>query len=281
MQSVFVNGKPDNTIDALDRGLAYGDGAFATMRVAAGEILFLNTHLQRIEQTCFRLGFTISHIELLVLRLESHAKTLKEGCIKLLLSRGVGGRGYAAPTSPDITEVISLHPIPDIYAQWQSKGITLSLSPVTLGNQPLLAGMKHLNRLEQVLIKQQTLPKNTDDWLVLDADNCLVESSMANIFIVKDNQVKTPAMSQNGVSGVMREHVIDALLTNDIAVMATKVTLDELLDAEHVFITNSLLGVVNVNSINIDSINSQLSSSYHYKTWNMTHTLLTQLKLSF
>ena len=281
MPTVFVNGKSNNTIQALDRGLAYGDGAFATMRVSKSQIMFLGDHLQRLEQTCHRLGFTIAHIPSLTERLIEHAQTLGQGCIKLLLSRGVGGRGYAAPQSPALSEVISLHELPPSYAQWQANGISLSLSPVTLSKQPLLAGMKHLNRLEQVLVKQHVLPSGTDDWLVLDADECVVESSMANIFIVKDNLVITPSMTHSGVSGVMREQIIAALLSNNIAVMAQQVSLDDLQNAEHVFITNSLLGMVNINSIQMDVINPSLSSSFHYKTWEKTHYLLTQLKLLF
>ncbi|WP_153914939.1 aminodeoxychorismate lyase [Shewanella sp. TC10] len=281
MSSVFVNGQSDNTIQALDRGLAYGDGAFATMRVCDGQILFLTEHLLRLQQTCQRLGFSIPDINSISQRLNVHAQTLRQGCIKLLLSRGVGGRGYTAPESPNISEVISLHDVPASYANWQACGISLALSPVLLGKQPLLAGMKHLNRLEQVLVKQQALPESVDDWLVLDADNYVVESSMANIFIVKGEQVITPAMNQCGVSGVMREQVIDALLTNNIVVMAKAISLTDLQNAEHVFITNSLLGMVNINSINMGVINSNLSSSHHYKPWAMTHNVLTQLNLLY
>ncbi|GIU53294.1 aminodeoxychorismate lyase [Shewanella sp. KT0246] len=281
MVSVFVNGQSENTVQALDRGLAYGDGAFATMRVAQGQILFLNEHLDRLQQACHRLGFNIQDTTSLIHRLSLHAQTLTHGCIKLLLSRGVGGRGYTAPESPEVCEVISLHELPAIYAQWQTNGIALALSPVALAKQPLLAGMKHLNRLEQVLIKQQALPQGVDDWLVLDTDDHVIESSMANVFIVKGNQVITPTMSHSGVSGVMREQIIDALLKNNIEVLAQTVTLSDLQNADHVFISNSLLGMVNINHINLGTINANLSSKHHYKPWGMTHNLLTQLKLLY
>ncbi|WP_394494754.1 aminodeoxychorismate lyase [Shewanella sp. ENK2] len=280
MALVFVNGQSENTIQALDRGLAYGDGVFATMRVSNSQVMFIEAHLSRLNQACLRLGFQPPVLSDLQSRLQKHAQSLGEGCIKLLISRGVGGRGYTAPSNPTITEVISLHEIPKHYQGWQQQGISLSVSLVQLAKQPLLAGMKHLNRLEQVLIKQYELTAKADDWLILDTDNHVVETSMANIFLVKGNQVITPKLSDSGVAGVMREQVINTLLDNHFAVMATKVTMDDIKNADHVFITNSLLGMVNINSIIDRQVNASLSSTTHYKPWQYTTPLLTQLTLS-
>jgi len=253
MVPVWVNKVENGTINPFDRGVAYGDGVFATMRTASAdmpaEILFLEGHLARLQQSCERLGIEWCVSDSLMHQLTQLAQQHPQHCIKLLLTRGVGGRGYQAPLNAKVTEIVSLHAIPAHYLDWQQSGITLASSAIRLGRQPLLAGMKHLNRLEQVLIKSQPLPNNHQDWLVFDRKGYVVESSMANIFVVKNNQVLTPAITHSGVSGVMREMLIAALLCDGIAVMATQLTLSDITAADCIFITNSLFGVIDITAI--------------------------------
>ncbi|MGL5359338.1 MAG: aminodeoxychorismate lyase, partial [Shewanella sp.] len=215
---LWVNGQRQATITGADRGLAYGDGLFATMRSGIDGILCFATHQARINAGAARLGFDWHMGEDLCRQLTELAKQYPHHCIKLLLTRGVGGRGYAPPSHCAVTEVVSVHPIPTHYAQWQQRGISLQTSPVRLGHQPLLAGIKHLNRLEQVLIRSQPLAANFDDWLVLDCNGKVIESSMANLFLMQDRRVVTPCLAQCGVSGVMREQVIQQLLDHNYSI---------------------------------------------------------------
>ncbi|MEH6465364.1 MAG: aminodeoxychorismate lyase [Shewanella psychromarinicola] len=253
MALVWVNHVEDGTINPFDRGVAYGDGVFASMRTASADmpagILFLDEHLSRLQQSCERLGIEWCVSDLLIQQLNQLAQQYPQHCIKLILTRGVGGRGYQAPLRTNVTEVVSVHAIPDHYHHWQQSGITLASSPIHLGRQPLLAGMKHLNRLEQVLIKSQPLPSTHQDWLVFDCDCNVIESSVANIFIVKNDRIFTPAITHAGVSGVMREILIDTLLCHGIAVMATQLKLSDIQAADNVLITNSLFGVIDVSAI--------------------------------
>ncbi|QDE31491.1 aminodeoxychorismate lyase [Shewanella polaris] len=253
MAPVWVNYVENGLINPLDRGVAYGDGVFATMRTASAdmlaEVLFLAEHIARVQQSCERLGIEWHASNQLLQQLNQLAQQYPQHCIKLLLTRGVGGRGYQAPLSANVTEVLSVHPIPEHYLDWQQTGISLASSPIFLGRQPLLAGIKHLNRLEQVLIKSQPLSSHHQDWLVFDCDGNVIESSIANIFIVKNDQVFTPAITHAGVSGVMREVMIDSLLGHDIAVMATQLTIGDIQTADHIFITNSLFGIIDVAAI--------------------------------
>ncbi|WP_350431054.1 aminodeoxychorismate lyase [Shewanella sp. H8] len=253
MAPVWVNHVENGLINPFDRGVAYGDGVFATMRTASADmsagILFLDGHIDRLQQSCERLGIKWFPSDSLLQQLSQLAQQYPQHCIKLLLTRGVGGRGYQAPLSATVTEVLSVHPIPEHYLNWQQTGISLASSPICLGKQPLLAGIKHLNRLEQVLIKSQPLPSHHQDWLVFDCDGNVIESSIANIFIVKNDQVLTPAITHAGVSGVMRETLIDTLLSHDIAVMATQLTFGDIQAADHIFITNSLFGIIDVTAI--------------------------------
>lgn len=235
-------------INPLDRGLAYGDGVFATMR-SNGQILFLAEHLARLEQSCARLGFHWQASNELIAQLTQLAAAYPQHCIKLIVSRGVGGRGYQAPIPVVATEIVSVSDVPAHYGQWQQTGIRLALSDIRLGQQPRLAGIKHLNRLEQVLIKSQALPLGMDDWLVLDSQDWVIESSVANLFGVKDGIIYTPALHQAGVSGVTREIIIKALLTDVHSVVVREFKQDFLASCEHVFLSNSVFGVVDVNGI--------------------------------
>lgn len=246
---IWVNGVSQASIAPMDRGLAYGDGLFATMRTDAHGILFFEQHQARLTAGAARLGFDWQMSQALSQQLDTLAKQYPQHCIKLMLTRGVGGRGYAPPEQVQVTEVVSVHPIPAQYALWQQQGIRLATSAVQLGHQPLLAGIKHLNRLEQVLIKSQPLPQVFDDWLVLDCTGQVIESSMANIFFVKGNQVITPSLAHCGVAGVMREQVMLALLALQINIDCLPFGAERLVEFDSAFITNSVLGVVDVLAI--------------------------------
>ncbi|WP_298769988.1 aminodeoxychorismate lyase [uncultured Shewanella sp.] len=270
MATVWVNGVESGQVMPFDRGLAYGDGLFATMRVSHHEIQFLAAHLQRLSQGAKRLGFDWQASQTLQERLAQQAASLGQGCIKLLLTRGCGGRGYAAPTQIQITEVMSVHPIPDHYKRWQQQGISLVSSDVVLSRQPRLAGIKHCNRLEQILIKSTPVPLGFDDYLVLDEQGLVIESSMANLFFMDNHQViYTPALSHSGVAGMMREQVMHAVLALGFSVNVTPIPMSQLNDFSSAFVTNSLLGVVDVVRIN-DVVMSKSP---------LTHTLRTVLKL--
>lgn len=246
---IWVNGVPQANVDPSDRGIAYGDGLFATMRTGAEGILFFEAHQARLTAGAARLGFQWQMSETLQQQLQALAIEYPLHCIKLIVSRGVGGRGYTPPETVNPTEIVSVHAIPRHYAQWQQMGISLKTSSVRLGLQPLLAGIKHLNRLEQVLIKSHILPQGFDDWLVADIEDNIIESSMANIFFIKGNQVLTPSLAQCGVAGVMREHVMLALLEQHLNIECLPVGAERLIEFDSAFITNSILGIVDVLAI--------------------------------
>ncbi|ACK46395.1 aminodeoxychorismate lyase [Shewanella baltica OS223] len=245
----WVNGASQASVDPSDRGLAYGDGLFATMRTGAEGILFFNAHQARLTAGAARLGFQWQMSEALQQQLHALAIEYPHHCIKLIVSRGVGGRGYTPPETVNPTEIVSVHAIPSHYAKWQQAGICLKTSSIRLGLQPLLAGMKHLNRLEQVLIKSHPLPQGFDDWLVNDIEGNVIESSMANVFFIKGNRVITPSLAQCGVAGVMREQVMIALLEQNMNIECLPVGAERLIEFDSAFITNSVLGIVDVLAI--------------------------------
>ncbi|WP_394132027.1 aminodeoxychorismate lyase [Shewanella maritima] len=257
MDSVWVNQQPLQHVSALDRGLAYGDGLFATMRTYQGNVLLLSEHVARLKQSAERLHLSWQPHQKLIEHIQHVAQQFPNHCLKLVVTRGEGGRGYAAPEQSLFTEVLSAHDLPSHYSKWQQQGIAIQSSKVTLGHQPLLSGVKHLNRLEQVLIKSQQLVAPYQDWLVCDNSGNVIESSMANIFAVIGNEVISPALNQTGVAGVTRERLIQHLLSAGFNVKLQPMTLEHFAKCDHVFLTNSLFHIVDVIAID----------DYEFKMW--------------
>ncbi|MCC2615635.1 aminodeoxychorismate lyase [Aestuariibacter halophilus] len=232
---------------ALDRGLHFGDGHFTTARVMGGEIELLADHLQRLKRGCERLGIGFVDWQPLVLAMNQQADALGEGVLKVVVTRGSGGRGYDPAGAKEPQAIISTHPSPAHYEVWRAQGIGVGISAVTLGHQPLLAGLKHLNRLEQVLIKQHLSTTTFDDVLVCDQHNKVIEASAANVLVCDSNGVwKTPLLSECGVEGVMRNHLIALAAANGICIEQQPLSLDSLSNAKALFLTNCLMIAVPV-----------------------------------
>jgi 4-amino-4-deoxychorismate lyase len=169
--------------------------------------------------------------------------------VKIHISRGTGGRGYSPNGIEGPTVTISNFPFPGHYADWQTNGVSLGVCETRLGIQPLLAGHKHNNRLEQILAKAEIEGTDFADAVTLNVQNHVIETTMANLFWVKDNNVYTPDLSVSGVAGVMRRKVLEFCVANSINVKVDTFQLSDLLDADEVWMCNSLLGVAPVTSI--------------------------------
>lgn len=210
-----VNGWRDTTVVHPDRGLQFGDGLFETVRLnAAGQAPLLQWHRQRLLLGLERLNFS-SQAQISVLQAfdagfsgpgRSDVSAPETNGLKLIVTRGVSARGYLA--DPELTPVIYRQRFVAAPLSDSSSGITVGVNPVRLGIQPLLAGVKHLNRLEQVLARQCFKP----DWqesLMLDAKDQVVEGCMSNVYLCLDDQWLTPALYDNGVEGVIRSWLLD------------------------------------------------------------------------
>jgi len=162
---------------------------------------------------------------------------------------GRGGRGYRPPVYPQVSRIISLHPWPRYPLQWFSNGIRLRVCSTRLGRNPQLAGIKHLNRLEQVLARQEWDDPNIPEGLMLDEENHVIEGTQSNLFVLKGRRLITPDLSSCGVAGVVRDLVLEVAAELKLTTQVARVTLGELQRAEVLFITNSLLGVCPVAAL--------------------------------
>lgn len=232
------------TVSTSDRGFNYGDGFFTTAKVVEGAIELWSLHCERLRQCQQRLLFPELDLEHLHAQLVLRLKSCKLGVLKIVITRGVGGRGYSAPDESQPHVFISISPFPTHYTDWQQRGITLALAQTRLGLQPLLAGLKTLNRLEQVLIKAEIGQNNADDLLVCDLNNNVIETSVGNIIAVKEGRLYTPDLSQSGILGVYLQYIAQYH-----SLHTCSMTVEDITSMDAVFCCNSLMGLVPIKSI--------------------------------
>jgi 4-amino-4-deoxychorismate lyase len=231
-----------------DRGLNYGDGLFETMRTAAGRIPLLDGHLQRLIGGCQRLRIPIPDPGTLRAAADSAATGLDDGVVKLLVTRGGGGRGYRPPEAPSPRILVSVHEAPDAPRDWYREGVRVRICQTRIGRSRATAGLKHLGRLEQVLASAE-LEADETEGLMLDENDLVIEGTRCNLFIVKGDGLMTPPVDMSGVAGVMRALVRNLALRTGLECREEAVGLDELRGAREILLTNSVLGVLPVTRI--------------------------------
>lgn len=246
---MLLNGIRAESIALTDRSFQYGDGCFTTMLTRDGAIQHWSLHVQRMNDCLDALY--IPHPDWLLVEkwLSSVIRDDHKAGLKLHISRGEGGRGYSPTqvTSPNVT--INDFIYPSHYEQWCQEGLTLGICATRLGHNPVLAGHKHNNRLEQVLLKGEMDRRGFADGVALDIKGNVVETTIANLFWWQNNTLFSPDLSLCGVSGVMRRVVLDWAQKQAIKVEVGQFTLSDLIQAQEVFICNSLLGVAPVRQI--------------------------------
>lgn len=245
----LINGAWQDSLPANDRAIQFGDGCFTTARIREGRVQLLDAHLARLRLACERLFIPFDAWSTLETEMVELAIRQANGVLKVIISRGGGGRGYSPAGCNTPTRLLSLSPPPAHYPAWREQGITLTLSPVRLGRNPQLAGIKHLNRLEQVLIRSHLEQSDADEALVLDSEGWVTECCAANLFWRQGNQVFTPRLDQAGVNGLMRQHILSCLQQSEWQVHEVNATAAALEEAEEVLICNALMPFVPVNAL--------------------------------
>ena len=244
MTMFLINGEEKHTISVNDRGLLYGDGLFETMAVRNGKIQLWEAHWQRLSLGCNKLSIELPNlptiekeIELLI---ESNNET--QFIIKLIVTRGEGQRGYRFTKEQNTTRILSSHAWPNYLGKYQREGVDVCYCETKLSENETLAGIKHLNRLEQVLARNEW-DDEFQEGLMLTAQGNVVDGTMSNIFAVQDNIIFTPDLSLCGVDGVMRKAVIKAAKEKGCSVYEKDFNKAELEQADELFLTNSLFGI--------------------------------------
>jgi 4-amino-4-deoxychorismate lyase len=265
---MWINGEQGDVISCRDRGLSFGDGFFTTMRVQQGCIELLGAHIERIRCSALRLGIAPLPLEAIVDFVQERARLMVSGGLKLMVTRGCGGQGYAVPDVVQASWIVSQFQLPEHYVAQRRTGIALGVSPITLAIGNCFSDLKTLNRLEQVAIKRAVTQSPDDDHLCLDRSGHMVEASAANLFWRCGNAVFTPCLCLAGIHGLMRQWVIDKLEAQGVAVTQGPFKLDALAHADEIFLTNCLMPLLPVRQFNQRILTD----------FSMTHTLLNDLE---
>jgi len=243
MNSVLINGQALEQIPVTDRALHYGDGVFETIAVINGAPRLWEKHLSRLQKGCDRLSIPMPHRDLLREEVAQVSRDQATCVVKIIVSRGSGGRGYRPPVPAAPTRLVIRYPFPDYPPSRAAEGVEIRLCETTLGCNPRLAGIKHLNRLEQVLARSEWDDDTVVEGLMLDSEGHLIDGTMSNLFMVLDGVLYTPDLSRCGVEGVMRSLVIEAAHHDNIPLRIEPLKLSLLKSAQEVFITNALIGI--------------------------------------
>jgi len=247
--ALLVNGvapaNPSQGIATDDRGLNYGDGLFETAVLFDGRVRFLDDHLERLFRGCERLAIPAPDRQRLLDEIAQVSAGATRGVLKIVVTRGASGRGYRPPATSAATRIVALHPLKETTQQ----GLKLRWCETRLGRNTRLAGIKHLNRLEQVLAQAEWQEGTFDEGLMMDTEGELVCATAGNVFAVRDGALITPDLRFCGVQGVMRAQVLKAAARLQINLSEEPLWPQDLEAASEIFITNAVRGIRSATSL--------------------------------
>jgi 4-amino-4-deoxychorismate lyase len=220
--NTWINGRSGTKIDCRDRGFQYGDGVFETMRVRRSRIRLLDYHLERLSEGCRRLKIDAPNADSLRREMAARAARQTDAVLKLIVTRGVGSRGYRPGAAQRCTRVLSLHAL------------------------PRAAGLKTLNRLESVMARGEWRDARIWEGLMRDVDGNVICGTMSNLFLRRGSRLITPILDRCGIAGVMRRWVLEQARRLRLRASQERLAWADLGDADEVFMTNAVAGIVSV-----------------------------------
>jgi 4-amino-4-deoxychorismate lyase len=239
---ILVNGRPAESVDVRDRGLAYGDGVFRTLRTRNAGPLWWRDHYAKLASDCAALLLPCPD-EALLHDEVSRVSRADHGIVKIMLTRGPGARGYALPPLQPPTRVVFAAALPAYAEVGAPDDITARWCALRLGRQPRLAGIKHLNRLENVLARAEWDDPAIVEGLVCDEAGSVIGGVMSNLVIVRDSELYTPDLSECGVAGVARQRLLRAAESRGLTVHVEPLSPAAILAADEVMLCNSVMGL--------------------------------------
>ncbi len=243
--SMLVNGTATDTVSALDRGLAYGDGLFESIRFVGARAPLWARHMQRLGEGCTRLHLCAPDVATLWSEALAVSHDMRQSVVRITLTRGVGARGYTPSATVQSTRIVAAFALPVVAAAAYVEGVRMRMCNLRLAEQPALAGMKHLNRLEQVLARAEWDDPDIAEGVLCAEDGRVISATMANLFAVVDGQLLTPALDRCGIAGVGRAEVLAVCPQARV----TTLSVDALHAASEIFLSSSVRGIVPVRSM--------------------------------
>jgi 4-amino-4-deoxychorismate lyase len=246
---ILVNGAATDQVAVTDRGLAYGDGVFRTFPVTGCRAHNWRLQFRTLARDCAALDLPCPAEAVLVEELTRVSAAQSECIVKVTVTRGSGERAYAPPQNPLPTRIVMASPRLRYPEEFTRGGVRVHVCRTRLSAQPRLAGVKHLNRLENVLARAEWSDPAVAEGLMLDTEGNVVGGTMTNLFIVDENALVTPELSKCGVAGVTRERILAAAMKDGVTCRIEPLTLDRVFGAEELMLVNSVIGVWSVRDI--------------------------------
>ncbi len=234
----------------LDRGLHFGDGLFETIACRHGRPRFLPDHLERLARGCERLQIEFHSLGALREEIARLAAGTDRALLKVLVTRGPAtARGYAPQGDESPSRIVLRYGWPHDDPRHAAQGVAVRMADLTLGENPRLAGLKHLNRLELVLARSELRGSPFIEALLLSSSGRLISGTMTNVFVVLGTEIKTPRLDRCGVAGVMRRVVMRAAAEESLEVEEAVLTRADLDAAQELFLTNARIGIWPVRAV--------------------------------
>ncbi len=241
---IWVDGRPQDAVPVADRGLQYGDGLFETVLIDQGRALAWDQHLERLRRGCRALRLPDPPIA----ALEADRDGLcaigpTQAVLKIILTVGGEGRGYARPQLHTWRRILYLAPAPQWPFTEYRDGIRVRWCRQLWSPDRDLAGIKHLNRLTQVRARAEWDDPQIAEGLLRDPDGSVIGGTMSNLFVVRDGELLTPGLSHCGVAGTMRARVMAAAIDQGLLVRETVLTVMDCLQADELCLCNAVRGI--------------------------------------
>ena len=246
MIECLVNGEISTFVHSANRGLNYGDGLFETLHVHQGRPRRWQAHMDRLGAGCEQLGLDMPPQAILLREVQTVSAGLSEAVVKIIITRAGQGRGYMPPETTDSTRIVSSHIYPDGVLEQAREGVRARICDLRLAIQPALGGIKHLNRLEQVIASVETRKAGVAEGILLDGEDHIISAISANIFLVAEHRLLTPRLDRCGVRGVLRGLILAGFAAR---CEQRRLMVDILREVDEVFICNAVRGIVPVTSI--------------------------------
>jgi 4-amino-4-deoxychorismate lyase len=249
-EAVWINGRPDAALSPVERGLHYGDGLFETIACLGGRPRFLDLHLERLRGGCARLGIEFPAPDELRHEILALAAGTRRAIVKVLLTRGpAGARGYAATGTERPTRLALRYRWGEEDPRLAADGVQVRTAALRLGENPALAGLKHLNRLEQVLARREWSEGHIAEALMFSTGGRLISGVMSNVFLIEGRVLRTPRLDRCGVAGIMRQVVLREAARAGIAAEESMLEAADLARTRELFLTSSVIGLRPVRSL--------------------------------
>lgn len=245
----LVDGRAVDAVGVTDRGLAYGDGLFETLLVRGGRVCQWHRHWDRLVLGCRRLGIAPPSETLVMEEIRVILQGYVDGVLKIQVTCGGGGRGYSRQPVASPRRILGLYPPPPYPPEWQADGVIIRICRTQATWNPILAGLKHLNRLDSVLARAEWSDPRVAEGLMLGPEGEIVGGTMSNLFLWDGSRLRTPRIDRCGIAGTVRALAMDLAAEHGIACTETRLGRADLLEGAGIFLTNSVLGVWSVRRL--------------------------------